>query len=75
MPGQVREYGGLKLGEEVRVLARSLAPGTGSPWMVAKVRRLGPAGFLVRGLATCFCWEDENVRWVRIERTGHDRRR
>jgi hypothetical protein len=72
----LREYNSLKLGEMVRVQDRSmglaeeiappLGPAGGLPSREAKVRRVGPAGFFVCGLATCFRWEDEGIRWSRI---------
>ena len=27
------------------------------------IRRVGPAGFLVKGLATCFYWHEKKTTW------------
>lgn len=27
------------------------------------IRRVGPAGFLVKGLATCFYWHEKKTAW------------
>jgi len=27
------------------------------------IRRVGPAGFLVKGLATCFYWHEQKTTW------------
>jgi len=61
---QLREFNGVKLGEEI-CLHRPEGD------LVVKVRRVGPAGILVRGFASVFRWEDEGgqgMHWNRIVR-------
>lgn len=58
---RLRVFNGLKLDEEI-CLHRPEGD------RVAKVRRVGPAGILVRGFASVLRWEDEPAGWSRIVR-------
>ncbi len=58
---RLREFGGLKLDEEINLHRPE-------GLLVVKVRRIGPAGILVRGFASLLLWDEEGTNWSRVPR-------
>jgi hypothetical protein len=57
MTNPPKVFNGLKLHDNVRAMDND------GELSVREIRKIGPAGFLVVGLSTCFKWEEEGCNW------------
>ena len=57
---------GRRVGDEVGIYTGSATGPDGSRGRVIKaytIRKIGIAGFQVKGLATCFYWHEKKITW------------